>query len=461
MTAVAKKEKTANAFVEGVIWKQLLRFFFPMLLGTLFQQLYSTADAMIVGKFVGKEALAAVGGTTGSLINLIVGFFVGLSSGATVIISQFFGARNDRDVSRTVHTAMALAIAFGLIITALGLIFSPMLLSMLETPEEIIPPALDYLNIYFLGMVPSLIYNVGAGILRAIGDSRRPLYFLIAACLTNVVLDLLLVAVFHMGTAGAALATIISQVQCAVLVLLVLIRSRQSYHLDCRRIRFHKDLLGPILRIGLPAGLQSMMFSLSNLLIQGNINSFGTDTVAAWSAWGKIEGVIWMVISSYGIAITTFVGQNFGAQQYDRIKKGVRQCWLMTFGSVVAVSALMLLFGEAIYRLFVDDQAVIDIGMRMVRLLASMYFTYVSIEMFSGALRGMGDSLIPTLMTLGGICLIRVLWLKLVLPLFPQNLELSILCYPITWVITSLMFLFYYLKGHWMPRCQKKAGFLP
>lgn len=304
-----------NSITQGVIWKQLLIFFFPILLGSFFQQMYNTADAVIVGKVVGKEALAAVGGATGALINLIVGFFVGLSSGATVILSQFFGARKHQEVSDTVHTAAAMALSFGAFLMVAGYILSPTLLRWMGTPEDIFDNAVTYIRIYFIGIIPSLIYNIGSGILRAVGDSRRPLYFLIAACMTNIVLDVILVVGFEMGVAGAAWATIISQLVSAVLVVLVLLRSHGAYQLQPRKIRFHPALLGRIMQIGLPAGLQSVMYSLSNVIIQSSVNAFGTDVLAAWTAYGKLDGLFWMIVGAFGVSITTFVGQNFGAGQ--------------------------------------------------------------------------------------------------------------------------------------------------
>ena len=273
-----------GTITEGVIWKPLLAFFFPILLGTFFQQLYNTADAIIVGKFVGKQALAAVGGSTSQIINLIVGFFVGLASGASVIISQYFGARDDRNVSRTVHTAAALSLAGGVLITVLGIVLAPAMLRMMNTPEDVVDYSLSYIRIYFLGTVPSLIYNIGSGILRAIGDSRRPLIFLIVACMTNIVLDVVAVLGLNMGVAGAALATILSQTVSAVLVLLTLLRTGKSYRVVPRQIRFHPDLLKNTLRIGLPAGIQSVLYTVSNIIIQTSINGFGTDAAAAWSA---------------------------------------------------------------------------------------------------------------------------------------------------------------------------------
>ena len=453
-----EKSKNRNAgygIVDGVIWQQILIFFFPILLGTFFQQLYNTADAMIVGKYVGKQALAAVGGSTGNLINLIVGFFIGLSSGATVIISQFYGARQQAQVSRTVHTAMALCIAAGLALTVFGFFFSPTLLRWMRTPEDVMEPAIAYIRVYFLGMIPSLIYNVGSGILRAVGDSRRPLFFLIAACMTNIVLDLFFVMGLDLGVSGAAWATILSQTVSAILVLVVLMRSSQAYHLDLRKIRFHGDLLTRIVRIGLPAGLQSVMYSISNVLIQTFVNGFGTDVSAAWSAWGRMDGFQWMILNAFGISITTFVGQNFGAMKFDRVKKGVRQCLLMAFGGSALCSVLLLLFGQHVYRLFASEDVVIERGMEILRMIAPFYVTYTCVEILSGALRGAGESVAPTLFTLCGVCVLRLIWLLGYVSRHP-SIPLTMVSYPATWTITSILFIVYYLKGPWLKRCQER-----
>ena len=450
-----QKRRDGYGIVEGVIWQQLLIFFFPILLGTFFQQLYNTADAMIVGKYVSKQALAAVGGATGNLINLIVGFFIGLASGATVIISQFFGARQDRQVSRTVHTALAMAVAAGIFLTVVGLLLAPWMLTLLDTPQDVMEPALIYIRIYFLGMVPSLIYNVGSGILRAVGDSRRPLYFLIVACLTNIVLDVLFVVGCDMGVAGAAWATILSQTVSAVLVILVLARSHTACRLDLRRIRFHGDLLRRIVRIGLPMGLQSVMYSISNVMIQAYINGFGTDVSAAWSAWGRLDGFFWMVLNAFGISVTTFVGQNFGAEKYDRVKKGVRECLLMAFAAAAAFSTVLLLFGRQLFGIFTNEAAVVDAGMLVLRNIAPYFVTYVCVEILSGALRGAGESLVPTMLTLFGVCLLRLLWLLVFVPM-DRTIQRTVFSYPMTWTVTSLLFILYYLKGGWMQRCRNK-----
>lgn len=456
----SKSPAGEQSITEGVIWKQLLIFFFPILLGTFFQQLYNTVDAIIVGKYVGKEALAAVGGATGNLINLIVGFFVGLSSGATVIISQFYGARRHGDVSRTVHTAIALSLSGGAVIMTLGILLSPTLLRWMNTPEDVMEYAVRYIRIYFAGMIPSLLYNIGSGILRAVGDSRRPLLFLIAACMTNIVLDVALVLGLDAGVAGAAWATILSQTVSAVLVIVVLKRSSASYQLHFRQIRFHGDLLKNIVRIGLPAGLQSVMYSISNVIIQTSINGFGTTVMAAWTAWGKIDGLFWMINGAFGVSITTFVGQNFGARQFERMRRSVKECLLMAAGAALIVSSICLLVGEYVFRLFTNEEAVVQQGMEVLRLIAPCFVTYVCIEILSGAVRGAGDSMIPTLMTLCGICILRIVWLKLIAPTV-GTVRFTILCYPITWVVTSGLFIVYYLRFGWLKRCTKKAGLAP
>ena len=446
-----------NSITEGVIWKTLLSFFFPILLGTFFQQMYNTVDAIIVGKFVGKEALAAVGGATGSLVNLIVGFFTGLASGATVVLSQFYGGRKDREVSDTVHTAAALALTMGLFLTVAGIWLSPMLLALLGTPEDVMRPSIIYLTIYFIGMIPSLIYNIGSGLLRAVGDSRRPLFFLIVACMTNVVLDVVLVVGFDMGVAGAAWATILSQLASAVLIVITLMRSHTSYRLQPRRIRFHGNLMSRIVKIGLPAGLQTSMYGVANIIVQAGVNSFGTDAIAAYTAFGKLDGFYWMVLGAFGVAITTFVGQNFGAQKFDRLKKSVRVCLMQATVTTVVMCTGLLLFGRSLYHMFTDDAQVIEQGMVMLNILAPAYIAYVCIEIFSGALRGVGDTLVATLFTFFGICVFRVIWVTVVVPL-NHTLTTLMLCFPITWVITSLLFIVYYLWGGWMKRAMRRAG---
>ena len=440
-----EKEIRVNGITEGIIWKQILVFFFPILFGTFFQQLYNAADAVIVGRFVGKEALSAVGGSTGTIINLMVGFFTGLSSGATVIISQYYGAKRKEMVRFAVHTAIAFSLLGGVVLMIVGFFGAPQILRWMKTPKEVMDAAVIYIRIYFLGVIGNLIYNMGAGILRAIGDSKKPLYFLIASCGTNIVLDLLFVVALRMGVAGAALATILSQLLSAILVLVVMMKTRDMYRFEPRLLRLDGEILKRIVQIGFPAGLQSVMYSFSNIIIQSSVNSLGTDTVAAWTSYGKIDSMFWMIISAFGISITTFVGQNYGAGKFDRVRKGVGQCMLMSALTTALLSTILYNFGSYGLRLFTQDPAVIEIGTQILKFLVPVYFTYITIEILSGTLRGMGDCWIPTLISLLGICVIRVIWNMVVVPRYP-HIYTIITSYPMTWTITSISYAIYYFK---------------
>ena len=445
-------EKPVNQITEGVIWKQLLYFFFPILLGTFFQQLYNTADAMVVGRFVGKEALACVGGSSSQIINLIVGFFIGLSSGATVIIAQYYGGRCEKELQDTLHTAMAFSIIGSVVISILGITLSPMILRMMNTPEYLMKDSLLYLRFYFGGILFVFIYNIGSGILRAVGDSKGPLYFLIFCCFCNIFLDLLLVMVFRMGVMGVALGTLISQALSSLLVLRSLMRTRDIYRLELRKIRLHSAPLSMLLKIGLPAGLQSTMYNLANMVIQAALNSFGTDTMAAWTAFGKVDSFYWMISSAFGVAITTFVGQNYGAGKIDRMKKSVRVCFCMDLATALTLSALMYLFlGKFLLSLFTTDAEVLSIGVRIMQIIVPAYAPFVFIEIFSGALRGAGNVLIPMLLTCGGICVTRILWIFFFVPSH-RAVETIIFSYPGSWVLTAILFVLYftwYARKHW------------
>ena len=400
---------------------------------------------------MGKQALAAVGGPASTLINLLVGFFTGLSSGATVVISQFYGAKHKDDVRKAVHTSIALSIAGGAIIMALGIIFAGVALRAMNTPEDIMGLSLIYMRIYFLGVIPSLIYNMGSGILRAIGDSKRPLYYLIASTLTNIVLDLFFVVVLKLGVAGVAIATTLSQFASAGMVIYALMKTDDMYKLYPREIRFSPSILSAIIRIGLPAGLQSTMYSVSNLIIQASINSFGTDTIAAWTAYSKVDGMFWMIMSAYGVSITTFAGQNFGAGKYDRIRKSVRICMGMSAFTSVLLSVIVMAGGRIFLGLFTGDPGVVDIGMSIIHVIAPTYITYICIEILGGTARGCGDSIIPMLLTCFGVCVLRVVWILVIVPLH-RDLATVAFSYPLTWAVTSVMFIIYYLRGNWLKR---------
>ena len=437
--------KKMNSITEGVIWKQLLLFFFPILFGTFFQQLYNTADAVIVGRFVGKEALASVGGSTAILVNLLVGFFVGLSSGATVIISQFYGAGNNQRVSEAVHTAISFSLSCGFVMFVVGIAFSDPVLKLMGTPEEIQKQSVAYLQIYFYGIFFNLLYNMGAGILRAIGDSKKPLYFLMASCVTNIILDLVLVVGLHMGVEGAAYATICSQFVSAALVLITLLRADGSCRLYPKKIKLNFYIVMRIIQIGFPAGLQSVMYSFSNMIIQSSVNSLGTNTVAAWTAYGKIDSVFWMIINALGISITTFVGQNFGAGKMDRVRRGVYVCLGIAALITLGLSTILYLGGSYIYLMFTTDAEVIAQGIRILHFLVPTFITYICIEIFSGALRGVGDCWIPMVMTALGVCALRVVWVLAAVP-FRRDILTVVFSYPLTWSVTSVLFVIYY---HW------------
>ncbi len=432
-----------NQITEGVIWKQLLIFFFPIMVGTLFQQLYNTVDAIIVGRFVGKQALASVGGSAAVLTNFVIGFFTGLSAGATVIISQFYGAKNLKQLSKGLHTAYAFSITVSLLISVIGWFATPALLHLLKTPADVIPDSILYLRIYFLGMIFTLTYNMGSSIMRAIGDSRRPLIYLVICCGINIVLDILFVIVFHMGIAGAAIATVISQGASAILVTRSLMKSYGILKLELRSIRFHGALLKSELKIGLPGGIQSFGYSISNIIIQAVINDFGTDTAAAWAAYGKLDAIFWTVCGSFGIAITTFAGQNYGARKFNRVKKSVRVCLGMALGVCGSLIVFLMVFCRPLYHIFTTDYAVVDIGVYMLRLITPSYVIFIFVEIFSGALRGIGDVLIPSTITLGGVLLVRLTWILFVTPMTGE-LSTLLYSYPLAWGATALLLIPYY-----------------
>lgn len=453
---MTEKKPQVNQITEGVIWKQLLLFFFPILLGTFFQQMYNTVDTIIVGRFVGTHALAAVG-ASGPLINLFIGFFTGLGSGATVIISQRYGAQDDMGVSRAVHTGVALALASGLFMTVVGIPATPLLLTALGTPEDIYGDACLYTMIYFAGVLSLVLYNVGSGILRALGDAKRPMIYLIVCCIANTVLDVVCVVVFRLGVGGAALATTLSQVLSAVLVFIRLLRMEGSSRLIIRKIRFDMQDLKGILRIGVPAGLQSTMYGASNLIVQSGINSFGSVTVAAWTAHGRMDAVVWMVSGAFAVAITTFVGQNFGAQKYDRVRKSVRVCMTMSLGVMAALSGALLLFARFLFGVFSGDPVVIEEGLRIMLYITPFYVLYMPVEVLSGAMRGVGDSLRPMIITCLGTCVLRVFWVLVVVGHWHTVPMLS-LAYPVTWAVTATIFTVYYLQGDWMRKRIEDLG---
>lgn len=428
---------------EGSIGKALLKFFFPIMFGTFFQQLYNTVDAIIVGRFVGSNALAAVGGSAGMIVNLIVGFFVGLTAGASVIVSQFFGSGDREKVSKSMHTIYAFSIAGSVVISVVGYFLAPELLEMMSTPADIYEDSILYLRVFLLGIVFMFIYNTGSALLRAIGDSKRPLIYLIVCCFVNIVLDILFVAVFQMGVFGAALATIIALAISSVLVTKALANSKELCDFSIREIRIDWSMLKRQIYIGLPGGIQTSMYSLSNMILQVAVNKLGTDAAAAWTTLAKMDAIYWMVGGSLGTALTTVVGQNFGAGKVDRVKKSVNIGLGLYYALSGAIVIILMTFQRPLFAIFTDNQVVIDIAVSAFSIMAPFYLLFSFIEIYSCALRGMGDVLIPMIMTMTGVCGFRVLWSIFIVPISP-SMELISWSYPVSWAVTSACFIVYY-----------------
>lgn len=428
---------------EGSIGKALLKFFFPIMFGTFFQQLYNTVDAIIVGRFVGSNALAAVGGSAGMIVNLIVGFFVGLTAGASVIVSQFFGSGDREKVSKSMHTIYAFSIAGSVVISVVGYFLAPELLEMMSTPADIYEDSILYLRVFLLGIVFMFIYNTGSALLRAIGDSKRPLIYLIVCCFVNIVLDILFVAVFQMGVFGAALATIIALAISSVLVTKTLANSKELCDFSIREIRIDWSMLKRQIYIGLPGGIQTSMYSLSNMILQVAVNKLGTDAAAAWTTLAKMDAIYWMVGGSLGTALTTVVGQNFGAGKVDRVKKSVNIGLGLYYALSGAIVIILMTFQRPLFAIFTDNQVVIDIAVSAFSIMAPFYLLFSFIEIYSCALRGMGDVLIPMIMTMTGVCGFRVLWSIFIVPISP-SMELISWSYPVSWAVTSACFIVYY-----------------
>ena len=433
--------------LNGPIWQQILLFFFPIMLGTFFQQLYNTVDAIVVGNFVGKAALGAVGGSTGTLINLLINFISGLAGGATVVIAQSYGKKDMDGIKKGIESGMFLGISLGFVLMIVGIVSARVLLESMDVTSDILPLAVSYMRIYLLGLVPTMIYNVGSGVLRAVGDSKRPLYFLIVSCFVNIVFDILFVCLFKMGVNGAAFATIISQAVSCVLILFALGKENTIYHYRLKKIEFDPDYLKKIVVIGLPTGIQSVLYSVSNLFINAQINGYGTDTIAAFTAFGKIDALFWMVSGAYSVAIITIVGQCFGAGKIKRLKKAVNTAIVMYCITSLLIISVCYFGGNYLYALFTNDKEVISIGMDILKFLCPYWITFCLVEILSSAIRACGESLKPMIITALAICGFRIVWICM----YPSTTVIQTLyCYPISWILTSVIFLVYYLRGSWL-----------
>ena len=449
------KNTESHDLTQGGILKKLIVFFLPVAAGTIVQQLYNTVDALIVSKYVGTAALAAVGGSTTQIINLLIGFFVALTSGASVVVAHFYGEKNDDGVSRASGTAIVLCALIGLGVTAIGELFAPFFLKIMDTPPETVAQASQYLRIVFSAVVFVLIYNMGAGILRASGDSRRPFYYLLACCVCNIIGDYVLVKICGMGVAGAAWATAGSQIISCGLVLLRLIRADEAYKLKRCNIRFEKPILRRMLKLGIPSGLQNTMFGFSNAVIQTGVNSLGTTVVAAWSLTGKIDGIYWAIISAAGVSVMNFVGQNYGAGRMDRVRECVKiSCKVFSVATIV-LSAILLAIGKPAILLFTNDRALMDKTWEIMLYFVPYYFTWTFIDVISGTLKGAGDAIVPVVILGLGICAFRILWVLVVFGIIYHSLMILGLSYVTSWVITDIALIIRYRQ--WSKKHREKT----
>lgn len=448
--------QTKNLLTEGPIWKRIIAFAIPLFLGNLFQQFYNTADSLIVGNFLGGDALAAVS-STGSLIFLTVGFFNGIAIGAGVIIARYYGARQIDELQRAIHTAIAFGILCGLLLTAIGILAAPVLLVWMKTPADVLPNSVLYFRIYYMGSLAFVLYNYFVGILQSVGDSRHPLYYLILSSLVNITLDLLFIGVFHLGVGAAAAATIISQFLSAILCLYRLMKkSPREYTVSLKKIRLDPFMLRQIIGAGLPAGLQNSIISIANVFVQSNINVFGKMAVAGCGSYSRIEGFAFLPISCFSMALTTFISQNLGAKKYDRAKKGARF-------SIVCCLVLAELIGLGIYATipvlisaFNGEPEIIAFGVRQARTVTPFFFLVAYSHCMAGLLRGAGKSAVPMYIMMVCWCLIRVTYISIIVRFIP-SIDVIFLAYPLTWTLSSALFLLCYLKYDWVHAFEKKA----
>lgn len=437
----------------GSIWKRMVSFAVPVFLGNLCQQLYNTVDSVIVGKFVGKQALAAVA-SSGNLIFMMTGFFMGLFIGAGIVIAQYFGAKNYEKVRAAVHTDFAFALCCGVLLTVLGVFFTPTILTWMRTPADVLSTSILYFRLYFLGSLATILYNAGMGILQAVGDSRSPLHYLIISSVTNVVLDLVFVGAMNMGVAGAAVATVISQVVSAVLCIIKLTQSDGPYRLEIRRIGFDLPLLKKITAQGIPSGVQNSIIAIANVVVQSNINTFGSDAMAGCGSYSKVEGFVFLPITAFAMALTTFIGQNLGAGQHDRAKQGARIGILCSMSMAELIGVALFFLAPYAMRLFNDDPAVVAIGVRQSHIEALFFCFLAFAHGVSAVLRGAGRAQVPMYTMLGCWCILRVSYITLALKVWP-DIATIFWAYPITWSVSCVVFLLYYLKADWVHALEK------
>ena len=426
----------------------ILQFTMPILLSQVFQQLYNTADAFIVGKYLGTNALAAVT-SSGNLIFLLVSFFMGLAMGGGVVISRYFGARDEQQVSRSVHTMIAFGLVSGVLLTIVGVLFTPAFLIWMRTDPEVMPEAVEYFRYYFLGAIAMVMYNVCRSIMNALGDSKRPLYYLIFSSLVNIILDLLFIGGFHQGVWAAAAATVISQAASVALCMIYLLRKGNIYTVEIRSIRFHKAILSEILRYGLPSGVQNSVIAFANVIVQSQINSFGKLAMAGYGVHAKIEGFVFLPVTSFNMATTTFISQNLGARRYDRAKKGARFSILAAVLMAEAIGVLYYIFATQLIGIFDSTPGVIEYGATQARIVALFYFLLAFSHSIAAVCRGAGKAFVPMIIMLSIWCVLRIGYIIAVMRLIGE-IRYVFWAYPLTWSISSVIYLIYYLFSDWV-----------
>ena len=427
---------------EGNITRHIISFALPLLIGNVFQQLYNTVDTWVVGNYVSNEAFSAVG-TVGPIINMLIGFFMGLSSGAGVVISQYYGAKRNQEVHDTVHTAMVMTINMGVAFTAIGLAMTPFMLRLMNTPENVMPESTAYLTIYFSGILGLMVYNIGAGILRAVGDSQRPFYFLVVCALINTVLDLLFVLVFRMGVEGVALATVIAQSTSALLVVITLMKTDTCIKLRLRDLKINFAMLGKIFRVGIPAAIQMAITAFSNIFVQSYINYFGDNCMSGWTAYAKIDQLLFLPMQSIALASTTFVGQNLGCNQVERAKKGVSQALLIAMVSTVVLMIPVMAFASPVVAFFNSKEEVVEIGTMLLHWLSPFYVLCCFNQIYSGALRGAGNSRAPMIIMLSSFVAFRQIYLFIMARAWNEIIPIA-MSYPAGWLLCSTLTAIYY-----------------
>lgn len=447
-TVLEPQKKKTRLMTEGSIWKNILLFSVPLILGNLLQQLYNTADSIIVGNFVGSNALAAVG-SSGSPIFLLIGFSQGIAVGAGVVVAQYLGAKDRKEAQEAVHTSLALAAILGLILTVGGIFISRSLLTAMDTPAEVLEDAVTYMQIYFGGVLFSVVYNMAAGILNAAGNSQRSLLYLGIASGTNILLDLVLIAGLKMGVAGAAIATDVSQLVSCVLSLGFLMRVNDDYRVTAKEIKVHKKMAARIIKVGLPTGIQNMVISLSNILVQAGVNGYGAAAMAGFAAYMKVDGFNILPIMSFSMAATTFVGQNYGAGKTDRVKKSMWVTLGMGVGYTVLTGVLLLAFQNPIMQLFTHDAEVVAFGCTAMHYFCPFYWELSILHSLAGTVRGTGKTVPPMVVLLVSLCVFRIGWIQWVLPFF-RSIDGIFVLYPVSWGLGAVLMILYTWKANWL-----------